>query len=50
MAQASMLCLGWLAIARATRTPVGLDSLTRWRSGAPWRAGLQARRAPSAPA
>ena len=44
----SMLCLGWLAIARATRTPADLGSLTRWTSGAPWRAGLQARRAPCA--
>ena len=45
----SMLCLGWLAIARATRTPADLGSLSRWISGAPWRAGLQARRAPRAP-
>ena len=41
----SMLCLGWLAIAHATGAPTDRASLLRWTSGAPWRAGLEARRA-----
>lgn len=44
----SMLCLGWLSIARATGTPADLSSLTHWRSGASWLAGLEARRSPGA--